>query len=325
MADEAENTPIIKKVKKVAGHGHHGGAWKVAYADFVTAMMAFFLLMWLLNATSEEQKRGIADYFSPTVPISERSGGGDSMFNGNTIFTSKDLARSNIGGKKKTDETDTEDQDADEMAAAAEKAVEGEEGEDEEKTGQQSVQAAIEDALNAIKQAGDDSELLNHLSLKITPEGLMIEIAERDGAPLFTAGSARPSEKMRQLMAVIAPIVSELANDIAIAGHTDASPFANDARYSNWELSSDRANAARRLMIEDGFPGGRVRKVTGFAERDPLTPEDPLAPQNRRIAITLLKSRTGPQSQTPGLQTKGPQTETEATAPSSTTATPPKQ
>ncbi|MBX2855387.1 MAG: OmpA family protein [Rhodobacteraceae bacterium] len=295
MADgSSENAPIIKKIKKVSGGGHHGGAWKVAYADFVTAMMAFFLLMWLLNATSEEQKKGIADYFSPQIPISERSGGGDSMFNGNTIFTSKDLAKSNIGGKKKTDETDTEDQDADEMAAAAKNAEAGLEGEDAEKTGQQSVQAAIEDALNAIKQAGDDSDLLNHLSLKITPEGLMIEIAERDGAPLFNAGSARPSEKMRQLVAVIAPIVSELANNIAIAGHTDATPFADNARYDNWELSSDRANAARRLMLDEGFPGERVRKVTGFAERDPLTPDDPLAPQNRRIAITLLKSQAAP-------------------------------
>ena len=294
MADgSSENAPIIKKVKKVSGHGHHGGAWKVAYADFVTAMMAFFLLMWLLNATSEEQKKGIADYFSPQIPISEKSGGGDSMFNGNTIFTSKDLAKSNIGGKKKTDETDTEDQDADEMAAAAKNAEAGQEGEDLEETGQKSVQAAIEDALNAIKQAGDDSELLNHLSLKITPEGLMIEIAERDGAPLFDAGSAQPSDKMRQLMAVIAPIVSELANNIAIAGHTDATPFAAGARYDNWELSSDRANAARRLMLSEGFPRERVRKVTGFAERDPLTPDDPLAPQNRRIAITLLKSQPG--------------------------------
>lgn len=369
---EGEAQPIIKKVKKVSGGGHHGGAWKVAYADFVTAMMAFFLLMWLLNATSEEQRSGIADFFSPAIPISDSSAGGTGMFGGNSTFSSKDFTDVTFGGSRdayKKDKEDPEDGDADAKSAETSGDSQGLDGDQpgaglgdlagalqrrdgvsDEQNGErlfgagpreeveagfgpdpereagfgpdpddnegfgvddadgegagptplindanalsseEIVQRALENAMNALQQSGDENELLDHLSLKVTPEGLMVEIADRDGAPLFAIGSAQPSQKMLDLIAVIAPIVQSLANPIAIAGHTDASPFAGRGDYGNWELSSDRANAARRLLVGAGFPIERIARVSGSADRDLLNPDDPNAPQNRRIAITLLRS-----------------------------------
>ena len=282
---------IIKKVKKVSGHGHHGGAWKVAYADFVTAMMAFFLLMWLLNATTEDQRKGIADYFNPTIPISPMSGGGKDVLNGSSVFADESLAKDGSGGNKG---------DAEEQQQSAENA------ENKEKIdnplqippARETLSQIMNDTedLDAFEGAlrnhfdGDAQEALSqHLQTRLTPEGLMIELIDVDGSPLFELGSTTASPTMELLLGVVTKSLGLVTNGISIEGHTDGRAFSSTNNYSNWELSTDRAHVARRLMIDSGLPLDQVREVAGKADTDPLV-EDKLAPQNRRISITILKS-----------------------------------
>ncbi|MCI4663443.1 MAG: OmpA family protein [Neomegalonema sp.] len=343
--------PIIKKVKKVSGGGHHGGAWKVAYADFVTAMMAFFLLMWLLSSTSEDQRKGIADFFSPSIPISKESSGGRSMFKGEVIFSSKSSLSSGVGGRKKGKDKSDDDakkpepggksagdaakietkdapkkdpakdvemaKKAAELAKDVAKALDEEKAakamgkdrapyatkppkpEDIKKLDDKTLEAAakerrerqikaVEAAFEALKEANKGDALLDHLTMKITPEGLMIEISEVDGRPLFTTGSAEPTETLRALIEVIAPLIGQVQNDLSLVGHTDARPYRPGSGYSNWRLSADRADAARRILLEQGLPETRIRRISGAAAREPLS-KDPFAPENRRIGITLLR------------------------------------
>lgn len=274
---------IIKKVKKGGGDGHHGGAWKVAYADFVTAMMAFFLLMWLLGATTEDQRKGIADYFNPSVPIIQVSGGGKDALFGETVFSEKTLARDGAGGSKtpydqKAEGKDSIGVDADEeleaqaLARAEEIAV----------LQEQLIQQAL---------AGEEEGLASHIQTRVTPKGLIIELVEVDGAPLFAPGSYQASRTMVRLIQVVAGAISLVTNQVEIVGHTDSTGFSVPRpNYSNWELSSDRANAARRLMVASGVTNDQISAVTGKADTEPLT-DDPLSPQNRRISITLLKQK----------------------------------
>ena len=264
---------IIKRVKKVAGHGHHGGAWKVAYADFVTAMMAFFLLMWLLNATTEDQRKGIADYFNPSIPISQVSGGGADVLSGASVFSEDVLAKQGHGG----DRTEPEQ--------AAARALEDLSAEEKEEEG--ALAAVGEDLLE--RALADEGDLLaRHIQTRMTPDGLVIELVETDGSPLFEVGSARPSQTMVTLLEIVAGAVGEVENEVAIVGHTDSRPYGIGGDYTNWELSTDRANTARRLMAASGLEASQVAEVAGKADTEPLTP-DPLAPQNRRISITLLR------------------------------------
>lgn len=258
MADEVR--PIIIKKKKIIADGHHGGAWKVAYADFVTAMMAFFLLMWLLNATTEEQRKGIADYFNPSIPLAAVSGGGADALSGDSLFTQDTLAKSGTGAVS-NDGRDTNGQ---------------------EKTySDQEIQALN----NAI--AAENETLSEHISLKMSPEGLVIELIDSAEKPLFRVGNAAPSPILNQLLEIVADSFGNIKNNIKIAGHTDALAFSDTSGYSNWELSTDRANTARRVLISYGFPQNQISEVSGKAYTDPLS-DDPLAAQNRRISITLL-------------------------------------
>ncbi|MEL7490472.1 MAG: flagellar motor protein MotB [Pseudomonadota bacterium] len=263
-----QNVVIIKK-KVVKGHGgHHGGAWKVAYADFVTAMMAFFLLMWLINATTEEQRKGLADYFNPSIPISKVSGGGQGALNGSSILSEDTLIRDEIGA-------------SDEFPAAR----------PETATPDEEVEAPLDTLREKIEIAKQDtavSELAAHINTRMTPEGLLIELVDVDDDPLFSNGSAQPSRVLKNLLYAIAPVLSTVSNKMAITGHTDATSFSTSANYSNWELSTDRAHASRRLLVEYGFPITQVAEVAGKASNEPLS-DDPSAPQNRRIAITLLR------------------------------------
>ena len=239
--------PIIIKRKKVAGgDGHHGGAWKVAYADFVTAMMAFFLLMWLLNATTEEQRKGLAEYFDPTIPISPVSGGGTDMLSGDSVMMTDALAQSARGG------TDGED------AALAEAATR---------------------ALTGLVEAGQ-------AKVTLSPEGVVVDLIDSDGAPLFALGGAAVSDLLRAVIADVAPVLAESGRPVRFVGHTDALRFRTGA-YTNWELSADRANAARRLAIGAGLDPAAVSSVSGRADRQPLG-DDPSSPENRRISIIML-------------------------------------
>lgn len=267
---------IIKKVKKVSGEGHHGGAWKVAYADFVTAMMAFFLLMWLLNATTEDQRKGIADYFNPSIPVSTISGGGADVLNGSSVFSSQNLAKDGTGGDG--------DGEADAQTAPDDEGVKHPETE-----GDNEDMEAIEADLFS-KIAGEDLEgLARHIQTKVTPEGLVIELVDVDDSPLFEVGSTRPSATMRLLLRVVANSLTLVTNEISIVGHTDGLAFSGIREYTNWELSTDRAHMARRLMVNAGMPVTQINEVAGKADTEPLV-EDRYAPQNRRISITILKS-----------------------------------
>jgi chemotaxis protein MotB len=256
---------IIKRVKKVSGGGHHGGAWKVAYADFVTAMMAFFLLMWLLNATTEDQRKGIAEYFDPTIPISPDSGGGKDALNGSSVMSMDTLAKNGSGSTGKKTE------------AGHEKKV---------LTSQKKLEALQKDLQRAIDEG--TGALAAHIQTRVTADGLVIELVDTDGSPLFESGSSEPSALMLQLLDIVADVVSQVANNVAIVGHTDSQPFSAGRDYTNWELSTDRANMARRKLVESGLPIAQLSEVSGKAATEPLT-DDPSAPQNRRISITLLK------------------------------------
>lgn len=276
-------------MKKVTGDGHHGGAWKVAYADFVTAMMAFFLLMWLLNATTEDQRKGLADYFNPSIPISPMSGGGTELLEGATIFSAK--AESNAKTKRKK-ETQSTAEANDSGAQKPDNKSTSQALKEEETRIQSAQQAALEaveeDLLSQI--GGDQTEgLASHIQLRVTPEGLVIELIDTNDNPLFNVGSTKASPIMVLLLDVVAQSLSLVKNKISIVGHTDSLPYSSGRDYTNWELSTDRAHAARRLMIAAGLPTTQVNEVAGKADSEPLV-EDRFAAQNRRISITILKS-----------------------------------
>ncbi len=286
---DSEPTIIIKRVKKVAGDGHHGGAWKVAYADFVTAMMAFFLLMWLLNATTEDQRKGLADYFNPSIPISPMSGGGTELLEGATIFSAKAESNAATEPKKNSQPTTEENSDTEQKKDGQSAAEVLKEEETRIQNAQQAALEAVEEDL--LTQIGGDQNqgLANHIQLRVTPEGLVIELIDTDDNPLFNVGSTTASPIMMLLLEVVAKSLSLVENKISIVGHTDSLPYSSGRDYTNWELSTDRAHVARRLMIFAGLPITQVNEVAGKADSEPLV-EDRFAPQNRRISITILKS-----------------------------------
>lgn len=293
----AGNQPVvIKKVKKVSGGGHHGGAWKVAYADFVTAMMAFFLLMWLINTTSPEQKRGIADYFAPAAVSSSRSGSGG-VLGGTAISTEGARSQGSQSiveqlspesprtiSKKPQEITDDSQPikrvnlDVSEDALNRARAIR--------------EQSQFERAEQSLRQAIDNmpelAELSKHLIIDQTEEGLRIQLVDQEGRSMFQPGSKEPNARAVRLLEAVADIVERLPNRVSISGHTDTRASA-DPDYSNWELSSDRANAARRILMENGVTTDRIARVSGKAGSEPLYPDDPDLPGNRRISIVLLR------------------------------------
>jgi chemotaxis protein MotB len=273
---------IVKRVKKVEA-GHHGGAWKVAYADFVTAMMAFFLLMWLLNATTEDQRKGLADYFNPSIPISQVSAGGTDALNGSSVFSEENLAQNGAGGIAGASSSKPEAPKGETEALANKQNADKGRAEEERK-----LKDIEEDLLaRAIEENADT--LLKHIQTRMTPDGLVIELVDADDSPLYELGSSKPSPTMEMLLEVVASVIGEVRNNVAIVGHTDAKPYSGARDYTNWELSTDRANMARRLMVRAGMNPRQIAQVSGKADTEPLA-DNPLAPQNRRISITLLRS-----------------------------------
>jgi chemotaxis protein MotB len=270
---------IIKRVKK-GGHGAHGGAWKIAYADFVTAMMAFFLLMWLLGSTTEGDKKGIADYFNSPLKVSLMSGGSGSGDSSHVIKGGgTDLTRS--GGQVKKGDIDTNRSTINLAAMRAEQRA-GETGKLEQ------VKAHIEKMLAENEKL---AALKSQIKLDMTADGLRIQIVDEQSRPMFDSGSAVVKPYMRELLREIGSVLAEMPNRLTLEGHTDAQPFAGDRGglgYGNWELSSDRANASRRELIAGGMPSDRVLRVQGLASSMPFEREDPLAPSNRRISIIVM-------------------------------------
>lgn len=286
-----ERPIIIKKIKKISG-GHHGGAWKVAYADFVTAMMAFFLLMWLINTTTPEQKRGIADYFAPaSVALSSSGSGG--ILGGTEIAQegSRSRGASSIVERLSPDAPQTE---AVQEQKQPERVKTDDEISDEalKKALELREKAEFERAEQSLRQALEDlpelAELSKHLLIDQTPEGLRIQLVDQEGRSMFAPGAKEPLERTQKLIGLVAKVIDQLPNRISISGHTDESPKNSGAGFSEWELSADRANSARRILERSGIDPGRIFQVSGKAQSEPLFPDDPTAPGNRRISIVLL-------------------------------------
>ncbi|MBX7247836.1 MAG: OmpA family protein [Caulobacteraceae bacterium] len=284
-----DTTIIIKKVKKVTGGGHHGGAWKVAYADFVTAMMAFFLLMWLINTTSPEQKRGIADYFAP-ASVSESTSGSGGILGGTALG---DDGNKNEGSSAvvsqlapeaptETDESGQSTQTGS-LESASDQALKAEQ--------QRREEAAFQSAAQSLRQAMQDMPELAELSRQIiidqTPEGLRIQLIDQEGRSMFEANSARPNDRAKLLLRAVAKVINQLPNRISITGHTSATPGTRNP--ADWPLSANRADAARGILQGAGVDPDRVYQVSGKANSDPLYPDDPTLAGNRRIAIVLLR------------------------------------
>ena len=294
---------IIKKIKKVQAHGHHGGAWKIAYADFVTAMMAFFLLMWLLAVADKETKRGLSDYFNnPPVRLSLMGGEGVGEQTRPLPGGGTELQKSEGEAKRGTPEQikAISEQEAKEFAKKKELA-ELEELKDQ-------IAAAI-DSIPSLKP------YKGQLLLDLTSEGLRIQIVDQESRPMFDQGKARLKPYAAEILEEISALINETGKRISISGHTDSTPFVGgEGGYSNWELSNDRANAARRELVAGGLQPERVMRVVGLASTVLLDKENPGNPQNRRIAIVVMNKDTEESiEQGEGDQAEADQTEADQT------------
>jgi len=250
----AKEPVIIKKIIKKGGHAHHGGAWKLAYADFVTAMMAFFLLMWLLGSTDEKTRKGIAEYFQDPYEASR--------INKGQIPSLDEIAPTEID-----QQTDDNDQLKLEM-----------------------LKKKIQDMMDANPKL---SEIKDQIKLETTPEGLRIQIIDNKNMPMFKLASSQTEPQIRLILRALAPVINKLPNKITINGHTDARPFPpNNNGYTNWELSSDRANAARYELNAGGLEEEKILRVTGLSASIPYNPADLEDPMNRRISIIVMNKKT---------------------------------
>lgn len=276
MADESQRPIVIKRIKKTAG-GHHGGAWKIAYADFVTAMMAFFLLMWLLGSTTKGDLKGIADFFNTPLKVALAGGIGSGDSSHVIKGGGKDLTRSE--GQIMDGELQSGRRIINIKAAQAEL-----ERREEIKMAQLKVR--IE---NLIESNPALRQFREQLLVDITPEGLRVQIVDTRNRPMFASGRAELQPYARDILHEIGRALNGVENRISIAGHTDATPYASGERgYSNWELSADRANTSRRALVQGGMDEGRLVRVVGMAAAVPLDRKDPHNPLNRRISLIVM-------------------------------------
>ena len=283
MAGDAKKLQpiIIKRVKK-GGHAVHGGAWKIAYADFVTAMMAFFLLMWLLGSTTEGDKKGIADYFASPLKLSLLSSGSGAGDASHVIKGGgQDLSRSS--GQVKRGDIEAKRATVNLQALKAEQVR-------AELARLESLKQKVEE-----KIAGNTklAAMAGQIKLDLTPDGLRIQITDIDKRPMFASGSAEVQASMRELLRELGSVLAEVPNRLTLEGHTDALPFTGkdgsaERGYSNWELSADRANASRRELVTGGLPEEQVLRIQGLAASAPFDRKDPGSPANRRISITVM-------------------------------------
>jgi chemotaxis protein MotB len=276
MGPLPEPEVLIKKIKPKGHGGHHGGAWKVAYADFVTAMMAFFLLMWLLGATDEDKRKGLADYFAPTLIEHTTSGGSNGLLQGRSIEEPDGVAafarRSNI------------------VATAPYQTANGARAPALSDDGQ--LRKVESELRKRMERDPGLKDLLGQVRLSRTPEGIRIELIDRADYSMFQSGTNRMDPRARRLIGLVAQTVNGLPNRIAIRGHTDAQPFVDPGRLANennWTLSAARAEATRVALLQAGVPEDRFSRLEGVADTEPMNPDNPLDPRNRRLSITLLR------------------------------------
>jgi chemotaxis protein MotB len=270
---------IIKRIKK-SGHAAHGGAWKIAYADFVTAMMAFFLLMWLLGSTTEGDKKGIADYFNSPLKVAFFGGTGAGDATSVVKGGGKDLSQETgqVKNGEREDEKRKQHQDAMKQIKEQQAAAESER-----------LEALKQKVEEVIANDGRLAQYKSQIQLDMTAEGLRIQIADNQNRPMFDSGDALVKGYMRDLLQAIGAVLREVPNKLTIEGHTDAKLFSTgEEGYSNWELSADRANASRRELIAGGLPGEKVLRVQGLAASMLFEKNEPESPLNRRISIIVM-------------------------------------
>lgn len=266
---------IIKKKNRGGGHGHHGGAWKVAYADFVTAMMAFFLLLWLLSVSTEEQKSGIANYFNPPNNSTEY-GGGQGILGGASAVDQSEHAPTEAPNMPKQDDASNSD---DIAVSANEDAF---------------FRNIAEQLKKAVMNIPELQAMVENMVIDITPEGLRLQVTDTEKRPLFEGQGARMYPYTEQMMAILASVLAPLPNKLALGGHTDVVPLQTiQPGYSNWELSVDRAQTMRRVLVKEGIPEQRIARVGGYAAQDLLLRDQPTNPRNRRLSIIVLRSQRG--------------------------------
>lgn len=298
MSDDSSRPIVIKRIKK-GGAAGHGGAWKIAYADFVTAMMAFFLLMWLLGSTAKGDLEGIAEFFQN--PLKLASTGGSGVGDASSIIQGggKDLTRSS--GQVKQGDIEAEKK----RLSIKERRLEFER---KERQALESLKARIE---KLIEESPQLLQFKNQLLLDITTEGLRIQIVDEQNRPMFDLASDQLKPYTRQILREIGAVLNEVPNRLSLAGHTDAAQFAGGAKgFSNWELSANRANASRREMVVGGLDDHKVLRVVGLSSSVLFDPNDPLNPVNRRISIVVLNKRT----EMAILHEDGPESELDAEA-----------
>lgn len=277
MADDTQRPIVIKRIKKTAA-GHHGGAWKIAYADFVTAMMAFFLLMWLLGSTTKGDLKGISDYFQTPLKVALSGGSGSGNSSSPISGGGRDITRSDSMEMRRGSLPERKQSINPKEAKA--------EVERQEKVRLRGLKARLDEVIDAnplMRQYRDQ------LLIDITPEGLRVQIVDQLNRPMFDLGSATLKPYARQILLGLAAPLNEVNNSISLTGHTDAKPYSSGERgYSNWELSADRANTSRRVLVEGGIAEGKIKRVVGMASAVLFDPNDAFNPINRRIALIVL-------------------------------------
>ncbi|MDR6833476.1 MULTISPECIES: flagellar motor protein MotB [unclassified Sphingopyxis] len=273
------NTPprpiIVKKIIEAPHAGHHGGAWKVAYADFVTAMMAFFLLMWLLGATTEKQRKALADYFAPTiVETKQGSAGSNGLFGGDSIVSADDYphAAGQTGTRSITIPKD---------AVGGPKEASGRESE------KMKFQQVAKSLMERVQKQGDLKRLARNLRFTETVEGMRIDVIDDADFSMFASGTSQLTPEGARLFSEIAKPVAEVTNQVMVRGHTDAAPWSAKSGTNNWRLSVDRAEIVRHYLEFRGVTANRFSRIEGVADREPYIPSDRFDPRNRRISITL--------------------------------------
>jgi chemotaxis protein MotB len=297
MANNIEQPIIIKKVKKAA-HAHHGGAWKIAYADFVTAMMAFFLLLWLISMTSDEQKRGLADYFAPMAVSASTSGAGGVL--GGEALASTGAKMSGSAAEVEEDAPAAPDQIArgdidgalggSSMDQGNARQASSDSNFDVKSADQRSFHSAAASIKQAWQSMPEVTPFMDNLIVEVTEDGLEIQITDQQGRRMFPEGSKYPLEQTRAAIAAIAPILQQLGAPISISGHIAVGSRFENPRYGPWELSADRANVTRSILSEFGLSDTRVRAVTGRSTDEPFFPNDPYLAANERVTITVKQT-----------------------------------
>ncbi|MBK8064515.1 MAG: flagellar motor protein MotB [Betaproteobacteria bacterium] len=295
MKDDKKPIIVIKRIKK-GGHAHHGGAWKIAYADFVTAMMAFFLLMWLLGSTTKGDLQGIADHFNSPLKVALAGGSGSGDSSSVIKGGGQDLPRTH-GQIARTEKPDTK-RSINLQAAQAEVHK-------QEMSRLAELKVRMADAIEA---SASLRQFSRQIRLDITSEGLRIQIVDEQNRPMFDTGSARLKDYTREILREIARVLNGVDNRITLSGHTDSLAYSGGERgYSNWELSADRANASRRELIAGGINERKIMRVVGLADSLTLSGTEPNDPSNRRISIIVMsrKAEEAARGEGPTLEVNG--------------------